>query len=310
MELYPISGRILQSSLVTNRLSEKADKTSANVLASQERWRVSSQSGLFQEYLVKSSIRKKFVFARHGVYGIDLISIGSLVAPGSLSKGTEGWILHLTSTSAIRKVADRAYLQAKTHEAAWKSKDEQSKSSRYRTFAKIFEYAANLSSPQLSLLREAIHIDIEKMASILSRKFQKGQDILTLYLVTGYRICVDAGLETLWRRAPIYRQLIPRGGVESNGSLEKATIIALQACRIDINHDLTVENISAPKWYVFWEPKGGFDERWPLDDKKIPPPVRAPISVLKPSLGNRQANSLLVTSPMSQQAYLGVPRVS
>ena len=36
MRLYPISGRIPQSSLVTDRLSEKADKPNANVLASQE----------------------------------------------------------------------------------------------------------------------------------------------------------------------------------------------------------------------------------------------------------------------------------
>ena len=282
MELYPISDRIPQSSLVTSRLFENASNTNANILASQERWRVSNQNRRSLEYMAKSSIWKEFVFPRHGVYSVDLISIGSLVAPESLSKGRGGWILHLTSTSAIRKVADRAYLQAKMRDASRQPKREQSGFGRAIISAKIFEYAANLSSPQLSLLREAVHLDIGKLTSLqrmfhqgqgiltLRRMFHQGQGILTLYLVTGYRIYVDVDFVHATRNMPIRRRFIPREEVYSRG---KATIAALQACRIDINYDLTVESISVPKWYSFWGLMTDFDELWPLNDEKIPPPV-------------------------------------
>ena len=257
MELYPISGRIPQSSLVTSKLSENASNTNANIVASQELWRVSNQNPWALEYFAKSSTWKEFVLPGHGVYNVDQISIGSLVAPESLSKGRRGWILHLTSTSAIRKVADRAYLQAKMRDAFHVPGVERFSFG----IARMFEYAANLRSPQLSLLREAVNLDIGKLTS-LRKMFQQGQDILTLYLVNGYRIYVNSKLIHDKRNAPILRQFIPRNEVHSYG---KAIIAALQACRIDINYDLTVENISAPKWYGFWGPKEDFDERWPLD---------------------------------------------
>ena len=274
MELYPISDRIPQSSLVTSRLFENASNTNANILASQERWRVSNQNRRSLEYMAKSSIWKEFVFPRHGVYSVDLISIGSLVAPESLSKGRGGWILHLTSTSAIRKVVDRAYFQAKMRDAPY-MRVEHSRFGLvdYRIFARIFEYAANLRSPQLILLREAVHLDIGKLTS-LGRMFQQGQDILTLYLVTGYRIYVDLDSVHAWRDVPILQRSIRQEEVHSYDLLGKATIAALQACRIDINYDLTVENISVLKWYGLLGPKTEFDELWPLDDEKIWPPVR------------------------------------
>ena len=257
MEIYPISGRVPESSLFTNRLFAKASNTNANVLASQDRWRVTFQNPRVLESLVSvAEARRKFVFPTHGVYHMDLISLGSLIAPGCLSKGREGWILHLTSASAIRKVVDRAYFQADMRDGYFALSAVRFAGASKTILARLFGYTANLSSHQLSLLREAVHLDIGKMVSILSKIIQKGRDILSLYLVTGYRIY----------DTPRFKH--PGWVMPSSAVLYRNTIAALQACRIDINYDLTVVSISMPKWYGFWGRKEDSEERWPLDDEK------------------------------------------